>query len=97
MQGDTPCHRVTVAEMNEEHLANWLETLRLRRLKARREFQEMQEKKAQLKHERNVKEYEHQMRMLTKEIEGLDKAHLKVEKRLESLRKLSLMDQREDA
>jgi dsDNA-specific endonuclease/ATPase MutS2 len=81
-QLDTPMHRATVAELNNEQLNETIELLRERRLKARKEYQRAKEIEEQVRAEKLEGDYEQQMRLFEKDFKTCTNALERLEKRM---------------
>lgn len=91
---DTPYHRKTVNEMSQQELTQWLDQIRIRRLKEQARLKEAEETKALLKDQRDLKEYDQHMKMLEKEWTTYERAALKLETRLSKVLTLKLIAER---
>lgn len=90
MDGDTPTHRVTVDEMDQNKLEAFLIGVRERRLRAFTVYKQQQEASKQVRDARLKNAYEKNLAMFQKEIDRLDKLLDKVEARALKLRSLEL-------
>lgn len=80
---DTPIHRATIEQMDDQMLATYVEDLRQRRLRLWNVYQAGLEAKAKAKSEKD-------QALLSKRLDAFIKAHSVVEKNIEKLDKLAI-------
>ena len=83
LAGDTPTHRLTIAELSDDEIDNMLQGIRVRRLQAWNKYQEAQELKKKAQNER-------QYDKLIKQCNKMEKLFSDIDARFEKLEKLAL-------
>lgn len=91
MEGDTPYHRRTVAEMSRPELEAHVTMLRERRMLVRQRLQQALELNKQVKLEKVMVMVNKAIAALDKELGTMDKCLARIDKKMEKLDELSLV------
>jgi hypothetical protein len=90
VEGDTPTHRLTIAEMDDADIEIQLEGTRIRRLQALNTYQQAQALKMEAKTEKQYDRLIKLCNMMEKDFIAANKAIEKLEKRALDIRSLRL-------